>query len=78
MGADGDLLDVGGRIRVEGDLTIGTESGPIAFDLAIGEDGAMTGSAVVKQTEWGIKPYSTLFGALKVTDEVEVVIEGHL
>ncbi len=68
----------GGQIRVEGELTIGTESGPIAFDLAIGEDGAMTGSAVVKQTEWGIKPYSTLFGALKVTDEVEVVIEGHL
>jgi polyisoprenoid-binding protein YceI len=68
----------GSRIGVEGELTIGTESGPIAFELAIGDDGALTGSAVVRQTDWGIKPYSTLFGALKVEDEVEVVIEGHL
>ena len=34
--------------------------------------GTLSGSAVVKQTDWGIKPYSTLFGALKVADEVEV------
>ncbi len=67
-----------GRIGVEGELTIGSESGLVAFDLAIGEDGAIAGSAVVKQSDWGIKPYSTLFGALKVEDEVEVVIEGHL
>ena len=25
-----------------------------------------------------MKPYSALFGALKVADEVEVVLEGHL
>ncbi len=68
----------GSRISVEGELTIGDESGPVAFDLAIGEDGAIAGSAVVKQSDWGIEPYSTLFGALKVSDEVEVVIEGHL
>ena len=68
----------GSRIGVEGELTIGEESGPVAFDLAVGVDGAIKGSAVVKQTDWGIKPYSTLFGALKVEDEVEVVIEGHL
>ena len=26
-------------------------------------------------TDWGIKPYSTLFGALKVADEVEIVLD---
>jgi hypothetical protein len=29
---------------------------------------------VIRQTEWGIKPYSTLFGALKVADEVAVEV----
>jgi len=35
-----------------------------------------SGSVVVKQTNWGITPYSTLFGALKVADEVEVAINA--
>ena len=35
-------------------------------------------TAVVKQSAWGMKPYSALFGALKVADDVEVVLEGHL
>jgi polyisoprenoid-binding protein YceI len=68
----------GSGISVEGELTIGGESGPVAFDLAIGEDGDMKAGVVVKQSDWGIKPYSALFGTLKVVDEVEVVIEGHL
>ena len=32
----------------------------------------------MKQSDWGIKPYSGLFGTLKVSDEVEVVAEGSL
>ena len=68
----------GSRIRVEGDLTLVGRTEPIAFDLAIGADGALSATAVVKQTTWGMKPYSALFGALKVKDEVEVVLEGHL
>ena len=35
-----------------------------------------TGSAVVRQSDWGMKPYSALFGTLKVADEVEVVVEA--
>jgi YceI-like domain len=68
----------GSGIRVEGDLTLVGETQPITFELAIGDDGTLSATAIVKQSAWGIKPYSTLFGALKVTDEVEVVLEGHL
>ncbi len=68
----------GGRIEVEGELTIDGRTEPISFELAIGEDGALSGSTVVKQTAWGIEPYSALFGALKVRDEVEVALEGQL
>jgi hypothetical protein len=42
------------------------------------QDGTLAATIVVKQTEWGMKPYSALFGALKVLDDVEVVLEGHL
>jgi hypothetical protein len=34
------------------------------------------GRAVVKQSDWGMKQYSILFGALKVADEVEVAIDA--
>jgi polyisoprenoid-binding protein YceI len=68
----------GGRISVQGELTLVGKTGPIAFDLTVGDDGNLSGSVVVKQTDWGIAPYSTLFGALKVVDEVEVAIDGRL
>jgi polyisoprenoid-binding protein YceI len=68
----------GRRLGVRGDLTLVGTSRPIAFDLTIGDDGTLSGSAVVKQTEWGMTPYSTLYGALKVVDEVEVSIDARL
>jgi polyisoprenoid-binding protein YceI len=67
-----------GRLGVQGELTLGDTTRPLAFDLAIDDDGKVTGAAVVKQTEWGMKPYSTLFGALKVADEVRVEIDAAL
>jgi YceI-like domain len=68
----------GGGLRVEGDLTLAGQEHPIAFHLAIDDAGAIGATAVVTQSTWGMKPYSALFGALKVKDEVEVVLEGHL
>ena len=68
----------GRAISVEGDLTIVGNTQPVAFDLAIGDDGTLGATAVVTQTAWGMKPYSALFGALKVADDVEVVLDGHL
>jgi polyisoprenoid-binding protein YceI len=67
-----------GRLAVQGELTLGGTTRPLAFDLAIDDDGKVTGAAVVKQTDWGMKPYSTLFGALKVADEVRVEIDAAL
>ena len=68
----------GSRLRVQGDLTIVGQTQPIAFDLVVGDDGTLSATAVVTQTAWGMKPYSALFGALKVVDDVEVVLDGHL
>ena len=65
------------RMHFEGVLTVAGASHPIAFDLEVA-DGRISGRAVVKQSDWGIKPYSILFGALKVADEVEVEIDAIL
>lgn len=75
---DVQAADGGGRIRVSGDLDMAGSSHPIAFELTVGPDGQVSGSATLRQSDWAIRPYSALFGALKVTDEVEVVVEASL
>jgi polyisoprenoid-binding protein YceI len=64
-------------LSVTGDLTIRGTARPVAFDLSLA-DGRVRGTAVLKQTEWGMKPYTALFGALKVADEVRVEIDAAL
>jgi len=64
--------------RVEGELTLAGRTEPIAFDLERGEDGRIRARATVTQTRWGMKPFSALFGTLKVLDDVEVVLDGRL
>lgn len=64
----------GGAIEVQGELTLTGNTRAIAFDLRLAPDGRLGGRAVINQTDWGIKPYSTLFGALKVADEVVVEV----
>jgi len=64
--------------RLEGELTLGSTTRPLALELTVGDDGTVRGHATVKQSDWGMKPYSALFGTLKVLDEVEVSLEGHL
>ena len=66
----------GGSLHVQGELTLVGETRPFAFDVIVGESGQLSGKAVVKQTDWGMKPYSALFGALKVADEVEVEVDA--
>jgi YceI-like domain len=67
-----------GRLQVRGELTIRGRSRPAAFELSVGADGHLTGRAQLVQSEWGIKPYRGLMGALRVRDSVEVVFDGVL
>jgi YceI-like domain len=64
----------GGRYSVSGELELAGRREPVSFELTMSDDGTLTGSAVVQQTRWGIKPYAALFGTLKVVDEVTVEI----
>jgi polyisoprenoid-binding protein YceI len=62
---------------VTGELELAGRRHPITFDLAAA-DGRLTGTATVKQTDWGMKPYTALFGTLKVADEVVIAIDAGL
>jgi hypothetical protein len=68
----------GSRLSVRGELELAGRTQPLEFELTIGEAGRLTGSVTIKQSDWGIKPYSALFGTLKVSDEVSVAIEAKL
>jgi Fe-Mn family superoxide dismutase len=70
--------DEDGRLDVQGDLTLADATRPIAFGLRVAGNGRLEGAAVVKQSDWGIAPYSALFGALQVADEVRVEIDAAL
>jgi hypothetical protein len=65
-------------LRIDGELTLNGTTRPLGFDLALTAEGGVTATALVKQTDWGMKPYTGLFGALKVLDEVEVALEATL
>lgn len=67
-----------GGLAVQGELELMGRRAPVQFDLTDGDGDKVTASAVVKQTNWGMKPYSALFGTLKVSDEVEVTFAGTL
>jgi hypothetical protein len=67
----------GDRIDVEGELELLGRTAPVSFALT-DHAGHLTGRATVKQSNWGIKPYSALFGTLKVRDELEVEIDARL
>jgi hypothetical protein len=65
------------RIRLQGELELMGAAHPISVELT-DDGGRLTGGATVTQSAWCVKPYSALFGALKVLDDVEDSIDAPL
>jgi len=64
-----------GSMRARGELFMLGKPQPIEVDVRL-DNTRLAGEAVIKQTDWGIKPYSALFGALQVADDVTVRFEA--
>lgn len=62
---------------VEGELTIMGRTRAVTVSGRVSGD-RLTGGATVVQSQWGIKPYSALFGQLKVADPVEIAFDLEL
>jgi polyisoprenoid-binding protein YceI len=63
------------RLTVRGELELAGTTRPATFELSAGAGGRLQGTLPVTQSEWGIKPYRGMMGALKVRDTVEVVLD---
>jgi polyisoprenoid-binding protein YceI len=61
--------------EVEGTLTLNGTTRPFRFQVEGVAPGRYRGRGVLKQTDFGIKPYSGFFGALKLLDEVNIEFE---
>jgi polyisoprenoid-binding protein YceI len=64
-----------GGLTVRGELDLAGTTRPASFELSAAADGRLSGTLPVTQSEWGIKPYRGLMGALKVRDSIEVVVD---
>jgi polyisoprenoid-binding protein YceI len=67
----------GESFRIDGDLTIVGVTQPVTVVGRLA-DGHARGSAVIVQSQWGIRPYTAFLGALKLRDEVEVEFDVDL
>jgi polyisoprenoid-binding protein YceI len=61
------------RARIEGDLTLHGVTRPLAFDAVASEEG-WRAEVRLDQRDFGIKPFTALFGALRVRADVVVRI----
>jgi polyisoprenoid-binding protein YceI len=72
------LDEAAGRLDVDGELMIAGRTRAISAQLAIDHEWRIAGTVSLAQSDWGIKPYRGLMGALKVRDEVELMLEARL
>ena len=63
---------------IEGTLALNGRSQPVRLQVTSPAPGRYRGGATVRQTDFGITPYSGFFGALKLRDEVTVEFEVDL
>jgi len=63
--------------EAKGDLSIAGKSSQVSVPLNVSGD-KISGSIELSQKDFAIKQFSTMMGALKVTDKVTVEFEGSL
>jgi polyisoprenoid-binding protein YceI len=66
-----------GRFTLAGDLTIAGTTRPVSIDLTQNGD-RVTGRVRARQSDFGIKPFSAMLGALKVGDDIEIGVDVRL
>jgi polyisoprenoid-binding protein YceI len=72
------LSEAGGPLVVDGELTMAGKTRPVTAQLDVDADSRVRGTIPLTQSDWGIKPYRWLMGALKVRDELEIVLDARL
>jgi polyisoprenoid-binding protein YceI len=63
---------------ISGTLQLAGRNGPLQLRVSPAGAGKYQATTIVRQTDFGIKPYSAFLGTLKVADKVEVDVEVDL
>jgi len=63
------------RLTIQGELELAGASKPTTYQLAVSAESRASGTLSITQSAWGIKPYRAFMGALKVKDQVEIVLD---
>ena len=63
---------------IEGQLTLHGTSRPIRLQVTSPAPGQFRGGATVRQTDFGITPYSGFFGTLKLKNEIVIEFEVNI
>lgn len=71
------ISSTSGGYRLEGTLEIHGRSRPQTVDVTADESGSrLSAEVTLRQSDFGVKPYSLMMGALKVADAVTVRFNG--
>jgi polyisoprenoid-binding protein YceI len=76
--ASGFEPDHNGGGAVQGTLNLNGTSRPLKLTVRKTGDAAYHATASVRQSEFGIKPYTAFLGVLKVSDPVSIVVDVEL
>jgi polyisoprenoid-binding protein YceI len=63
---------------IEGTLSIRGKDNPFTLQVSETEPGHYRATGTLRQTDYGIKPYTAFFGALKLTDQVEIEVDAEV
>jgi polyisoprenoid-binding protein YceI len=66
-----------GKFTVSGELTVAGTTRPVRLELTQNGD-RVSGRVSIRQSDFGIKPFSAMLGALKVADPVDVEVDVKL
>lgn len=66
----------GGSGPVDGTLTVRGRRSPLRLQVTTAGPGRFLATGTVRQTAYGIKPYSAFLGTLKVRDTVDIEAEA--
>ncbi len=66
------------NLSIVGDLTISGQTRPVTMKATVQDGGKVAAEVNVKQTDFGLKPYSAMMGAIKMRDDVDIKVDLNL
>jgi polyisoprenoid-binding protein YceI len=65
----------GGNGAVRGTLSLAGSDRPVRLEVAVNGNGGFHATGSVRQSDFGIKPYTAFLGVLKVSDAVGIAVD---